>query len=369
MQIMVKALFSRACFPGVLVLAVAALPLAISGCADDLRSETRSADEVWGPGALPPDPLIVAEPVHVVERSDEVTYGLPRAGEPSIADLLALLPERVDNATAEFFVGATDTLPVEVCRGGGVEVLSGLPMTIEAVVSLHPRQYIRASLCDQDVRHYGVFVVEDDTGGVVVLRDSRIAHYTHGDRVRITVRAMSQLFRDAEQRSVVSFDIERIPEPFPGTEAAGAVLYTSIDRGFDASDLGRTRRIEGFVGIRPTQSNFNQMVVTTTPIPEAPLADVDRVCIDRCNGECGRSCASQLCREDICPALCILGDGVHDSSLLPDACWSVNIGIELGRRGFSPPTGSRISVTAPVVKGFQVHTMWVQRAGQVEALD
>ncbi len=344
--------------------ALVVLPL--SGCSSDYGQDP-VAD--WDPGAGSGVQLPVSEPVLYTERVQGVSYGLPREGQPGIAELNALLPEgSIPQTEPIIFVADGDEVSGDQCQGGGSTIVPELPMVIEGVVTLHPRQYIKTPICGQDERFYGSFVIEDDTGGTLVLRDGRVADFTFGDRVRMTVRGLSRTFgRDPETRAVLIADIE------PLTSGGGEVLYTQQTGRFTAADVGLNRRITGWVLQRPTSDNFNAMLVSDRLVPTVS-GDADPLCVEVCTGTCNGICPSErqvLCRNQMCPSLCLANNNVFTNDTvaqLPGACWEVGIDSELGRRGFSPPEGSRIEVIGPVASSFGLK-IWVQRLGQITLVD
>lgn len=349
--------------PRALLRSAVALLLAVAavGCDDELTADY--ANPTFDDGTE----REVSEPVPFAERDEGTMYGLPRDGQASIADLLALMPvDGVPDGDPTLFVAPDDQPTTDQCEGGGATVLDGLPMVIEGVVTLHPRQYLKVPICGQDERNYGSWVIEDDTGGIVMLRDGRVAPYTFGDRVRVTVRGVLELNGgDPTTRAVVIADVEAL-------DASGDVLYSLQETPFSADDVGRTRRVEGYVAVAATSENFNEMILASDPLPEVPPAEleVDTVCIENCGGACRSRCPSDnnaVCRDVVCRALCA-EDSDFDRERLPEVCWIANVSIELGRRGFSPALGSHVTVTGPVVSSFGLK-IWIQRIDQVEFLD
>ena len=209
-----------------------ALGAALIACSGDLREEP-VVDSIFDE---PVEQRPVSEPVMLVERADDVRYGLPRDGQPGIGDLVALLPQESVGAGESDLWAAEGDAP-RCPDPNRVTVLPELPMTIEGVVTLHPRQYLKVPVCDQDERKYGSYVVEDDTGGIVVLRNSRVAEFSAGDRVKLTVRSMMFTFRDPSTRVVLSADVERLDPP---DGSRGMVIYETINRLIGLEDITRT---------------------------------------------------------------------------------------------------------------------------------
>ncbi len=332
-------------------------------CGDDLRDGPVSVDEMW------PEPPVedqVDEAIEYADRAAGNAYGLPRAGESGIADLIALFPDEPPRRDdPDIFASPDLSFPGDQCRGGSPAVVTELPMTIEAVVTLYPRQYMKVTVCGQDERHYGTFTVEDDTGGIVVLRDSRVAPYTYGDRVRLTVHAVTLTFGpELDTRAILVADIDQIP-------GRDAILYSTTTEPFSAADAGLVRQIEGWVHGVPTSLNFNTMIVTerrvTAGAGSEQFTGAMLQCVRSCEVRCAEGCPSLEACADICPDACVAGGAEFDEASLP-ACWSVGISAELGRRGFAPAYGTHLRIRGPVVNSFDVQ-MWVLSPGQVEFLD
>lgn len=343
------------------------LVTSLVACSSD-HGEPPLADWSVGEGSV--EQIPVDEPVTFAARSESSVYGLPREGEPGIADVIAILPEgAIAQNEPNLFVADGDAPAGDQCQGGGALIVPGLPMVVEGVVTLHPRQYVKTPICGQDERFYGSFVIEDDTGGMLVLRDGRVADFTFGDRVRLTVRGVTVIFgRDPETRAVLIADIE------PLTSGGGTVLYREQSTRFAAADVGLVKRIEGWVLQRPTSDNFNSMLVADRPLPEATDAVVTPTCIEICTGSCNTICPSDrqaLCRRQLCPPVCAAVNNEFNNdavALLPSACWEVGIDSELGRRGFSPPLGAHVEVIGPVASSFG-RKIWMHRLGQFRFLD
>ena len=195
--------------------ALYALLISMVGCSGDLREDPEHV-------SLSPEcgQEQVEEPITFMARSDDAKYGLPREGASSIADLIALLPqEDVGFGDARTFTSSAGRL---LCPSGGQEVVSQLPMDIEGVVTLHPRRYMKIPVCDQDEKHYGVFTIEDDTAGIVVLREA-LAHFDV-DRVRMRVHALTLTYLGPETRAVLSASTELLDASTSGSEASGRPL-------------------------------------------------------------------------------------------------------------------------------------------------
>lgn len=335
-----------------------ALALVTAACSGELRQEPLSVDEIWDGEAAPNIP---GEDIAWAERGVEGVYGLPREGEPGIADLIAILPtEALGVGDSDMFVSPDTGFATDQCRGGAPTVTSELPMTIEAVVTLHPRQYMKVTICGQDERHYGVYTVEDDTGGIIVLRDGRVAPFSFGDRVRMTVHAATLTFgREVDTRAVLVADVEPLPDP------PDPILYRTSTEPFTTDDIGQVLQVDGYVHVEPTNLNFNSMILTSEPYSrdqgEGATGELLQ-CIRTCEVRCLDDCPSPEACAGICPDLCVRNESEFVEADLP-VCWMIGIDAELGRRGFQPEYGSRVRVRGPVVNNFDVQ-MWVISPGQ-----
>ena len=330
----------------------------VGGCADDLRT-ARSDDLLW-----PTEPITreSVEPVVYVERTDGVGYALPRTGESGIADLIALMPSSdLGRDDANLFVSDVDAFN---CNNGRVAASPGLPMELEAVVTLHPRQYQKVPVCDQDERHYGTFTIEDDGAGIVVMRDSRVATFSVGDRVRLTVTATMFTYREPQTRAILAADIERLDPP--SADVDRAILYTDQPEAFDGDDVARTQRIEGYVVESPNNLNYGALIIASSFPGDPGEGEIDPVCESLCMGRCQRNCGVNACESTICPALCRDGATEVDPDAVP-TCWETNLDAELVRRGITPPVGAHLAITGPVVDSFGLK-IWIQRIGQIETL-
>jgi hypothetical protein len=200
-------------------------------------------------------------------------------------------------------------------------------VTIEGIVTLHPRHYEKLSTCGEGHRYYGAYVLQDESGSIMVLKDSLIADFSYGDRVRIKVRGVVKQFG---QMAVIAHETERIERrgspqqaqgrgPVPYKRLQDTSFADAFDRGrcprgrnvdlfgfknryLDVPDgLGDTYRIEGTVCREPTSRNFNEFTVTS--------------------GSCSDQSSTR---------------------------WTVSMGLDLGRLGLDIERGDRVRVTGPV---------------------
>ncbi len=188
-----------------------------------------------------------------------------------------------------------------------------LPVEIEGMVTVHPRMYFKVDGCvpadnravDSDEKYYGSFFVEDATGGVFVLGDSKVAHFDMGDRVALKVRALKNNFG---LKMVAAHDVLSVDRgPYP-------IHYEVADAPFTDADVGEVRRITGVVVQEP--DTFGELWL---------------------EGDEGQQ-------------------------------WAVSLDIELSRRGLTYPLGARLEVTGPVLFSFSTYSVVVMKKGQVAVL-
>jgi hypothetical protein len=239
----------------------------------------------------------------VMTFTDE-PYGFPADTDEGIGALIdAVFPvssDTISYAEDDQFGEDTD------CSS---RVESALPMVIEGVVTVHPRYYFKTNGCDaaSDEKYYGSFFIEDATGGVFVLGDSKVAHFDVGAKVRMTVRGVRTAF---DLDMVYAHDIEEIYH-----DESQAIYYQPASGSLGASDVGEVRRIEGVV--TTDKDTFGEFLVESD-------------------------------------------DGQS---------YSVSLDVELNRRGVSYPIDSRVQVTGPVLLSYSAYTIIVMKKGQVSILD
>jgi hypothetical protein len=214
--------------------------------------------------------------------------------------------------------------PCDTNFGNRVFELNDFPKTIRGRVTIHPQVYQKPTICGEDHRYYGSYIIQDDTGSIMVLKDTRIPDFSYGDVVEIEVLG---LIRQFGTTAVLAYDAETV------VETGGAVPYqtlqTTFAEKFDRDGpqwtgstscwgitqggrnvgfqhpprVGNSYRVRGQVCQVPTDLNFNEMVLQ----PEGGA-----------------------CQED------------------PDVSWTVSIGLELGKRNFDFERGEVITATGPV---------------------
>ena len=206
-------------------------------------------------------------------------------GDTPIADVIALTVS--DDFVWQGF-DSESSFPVagdcEADRDGmqAPQTVSELPVTIEGVVTLHPRYFQKHAICGQDERFYGSFFIQDSSGGILVLRDSRVAKFTYGNRVRLTVRGlMSNRFGEGF-RAVLAYDDFEV---LPGEDNADDPLYLSdkypihyeeIDRELVGSDIGLVKRFTGVVTREADNNNFSELRLESEDGSKQWVASLDR---------------------------------------------------------------------------------------------
>lgn len=187
---------------------------------------------------------------------------------------------------------------------------AALPREFDVIVTLHPRYYFKTSGCggESDEKYYGSYFVQDATGGLFVLGDSRVAHFDVGDRVRIRVRGVRTAF---DQDMIYAHDIVSVER-----NARQPIYYEAVSgRALSAQDVGMVRRVEGVVNA--PKDTFGEFTV---------------------EGDDGQE-------------------------------YSVSLDVELNRRGVEYPVGARVQVTAPILYSYGLYSLVVMEIGQITVLE
>ena len=231
------------------------------GCADearvlDLREDPSSEESV------------VQEPLTFTDTAYKSSF----QGPDSIAEVLALIDKG-----APVWHGFSPATPYPV-KGdcdfdrSGEQVtneIAALPMVIEGVVTLHPRYFVKQAICGEDERFYGSFFIQDHSGGILVLRDSRISPFSYGDVVRMRVTGVAKYF---DAFSVLTFDQLEVV-----SEQKIPLAYETTTNGFRVADQGLVRRIRGKIVSESTNNNFNEMRLESLDDPAVSwLVSLDR---------------------------------------------------------------------------------------------
>ena len=187
-----------------------------------------------------------------------------------------------------------------------------LPVTIEGVVTLHPRYFVKTAMCGSDQRFYGSFTLQDATGGILVLRDSRISEFSFGDRVRLRVNGVSRNF---DTYAVLSFEnLEVLTTP----QTRQPIYYKPTAEGFKVEDKGQVMQVTGYVFDPASNDNFNTMILYNTPDPARATVQ-----------------------------------------------WIVSLDRELGQRNPDLRAGQRVQVTGPLIESFGLKLL-VSSYGQLD---
>ena len=186
-------------------------------------------------------------------------------------------------------------------------ISQSLPFEVEGVVTILPDFYFKTDGCTyDDEKFYGSYFIEDRTGGLFILGDSKVAHFDMGDKVRMLVRGARTAW---DMDMVVAHDVlEVVERDLP-------IAYETKTTALGASDISRVKRMVGTVQTDP--DTFGEVLLATD-------------------------------------------DGVEFHMALDS---------ELNRRDVSWPVGSRLQVTGPVLFSYDVYALVIMRVGQVELLE
>ncbi len=328
---------------GFLLISVMVIAIA-SGCHHD-PEDARDSDDYFDDS---PSWSEVSDPIEFTDEpydeiSGELTIGelrdiIPDQGWLSPEEEAELEPGEVPpNANVWYGFGPDDPYPVEGdCNpeNAGFDTIPSavqeLPATIEGVVTLHPRYFSNLTVCGTRERYYGTYVLEDETGGIQIYKDSRVAEFDVGDRVRMRVRGVTRYFGTSavigfDQEEVLNEREDRIPvyyEPMEDDDGEARPLWSEEDAAddddIDEADTYRVRRMVGEVVQEATNQNFNEMIVQS---------------LDN-----------------------------------PDVEWFVSIDRELGTRGVAPPEGAMVELTGPIFDSFEMR-MVIASLGQMTILE
>lgn len=185
------------------------------------------------------------------------------------------------------------------------EVSDGLPAELEGIVTITPRFYMKVDGCDGEEKYYGNFFLQDASGGLFVLGDSKVAAFAAGDRVKLKARAV---------RTTFDFDIVYSWDTVEIHREANPIYYEVATQKLDQGDHSLVRRVTGEVQGEPDTFGAFQV------------------------------------KDDL------------------GTIFDVQIDSELNRRGFTVTPGQRIQVTGPVLYSYSVRAIVVMSLGQVEIL-
>ena len=198
-------------------------------------------------------------------------------GPDSIAQLKAIIP--TDQFVWHGFA-PMDRFPVEGdCEAdrNGVQMISvapELPMVIEGIVTLHPRYFQKRTICGQDERFYASYFLQDSTGGIVILKDSRIEDFTYGARVRMRVRGV---VHNAFGVGAPPFQAVLIHDQQEIISLNNPIYYEPTEQPFGVADIGKVKRFTGRIIKEATNNNFNEMLLEHPTDPSITwLVSLDR---------------------------------------------------------------------------------------------
>lgn len=183
-----------------------------------------------------------------------------------------------------------------------------LPRDIEGVVTLHPRFYFKTSGCrgssdaDSDEKYYGSYFIQDSSGGIFVLGDSKVAHFDMGQRVKLRVRGVKENF---DLQMISAHDVLEV-----NTEIE-PIYYQWADGPLGPDDVSEVRRVTGTVLGNTT--NFGELTIEA-----------------------------------------------DDGSL-----YTVKLDWEITRRKHRWDEGTSVTVTGPVLFSYDVYAINVMRVGQI----
>ncbi len=302
----------------------------LGACAD------RAPAETWEDWYTPGEGTDVTEPVAFTEDP----YDLPESGSGGIRGLrTALLTQVFDNDGPIF---AAQDFPADATACGfwepeldpaDTDVVGTLPAEITGYVTSHPRVYRKIEGCapdgaQSDEKYYGSYFLEDRTGGIFVLRDSKVAPFDIGARVTLRVRAVRRRF--GVDMVYVHDLVEAEPGPFP-------LSYAPVTRPLTADDQSTVVRFTGTVVTEPT--TFGETLLTI-------------------DGYTGGTCAP-------------------DTRDTRAHCAVIQLDQEITRRGVTLAPGERVTVTGPVASSpffdaigvINFYGPYITRVGQITRLD
>jgi hypothetical protein len=203
-----------------------------------------------------------------------------------------------------------------------------LPAEIEGIITLHPRFYFKSYGCEyDDEKYYGSYFIEDRTGGLFVLGDSKVAHLNMGDKVKLNVRGARTAF---DLNMISLHDVVEIERgPFP-------IFYTERLERFepapdDIAAIGRVQRVQGIVTSDP--DTFGQFTLMYCPDND-PIEE----------------------------------DGNWNCESGGDEVFNVSMDSELSRRKVRFDVGTNLRATGPLMYSYSEFTIAIMRLGQLEVL-
>lgn len=179
----------------------------------------------------------------------EVNYDFPVDDGATIAALSEAVFPVADYWDIAY--GPGEQFPADSGCPSAVE--EDLPFEIEGTVTLRPAWYIKTDGCaaqiddaggssgapeNSDEKYYTSYFVQDRTGGIFVLFDSRLSLFDTGDRVKLRVRGVRTSFDVNMIYAHDIVDIEYTRSP---------LYYEPVVGPFTNEHIGRVMRYEGVV--------------------------------------------------------------------------------------------------------------------------
>lgn len=209
-------------------------------------------------------------------------------GPTSIMDFVQLLSDAVPTNQRVWY-GMAESYPSPyqgVCAGFNAQMnsMSTLPVELEGIVTLHPRFLQNVSICGSEERFYGSFFIQDSSGGVLVLKDSRIADFRMGDRVKLTAIGGMLNFGAYSVLAHVNHEVVSRDNPIYAEDIG--------DRPLTTSDVGKVVTIRRQLSSDATNYNFSELCLIVE-------GGNDFDCTPACsaNEQCGNSVLVSLDRE------------------------------------------------------------------------
>lgn len=249
--------------PSFRMILVSLLLVASSSCADFSSPSTRIDEK--------------PEETTTIEKIEFTTQNYAFTGPTSIADMVAAIPEDDfvwHGFAPQFPYPVQGDCDFDRANEQKVSVSMDLPVTIEGVVTLHPRYFQKRTICNQDERFYASYFIQDGSGGIVVLKDSRVSDFTYGARVKMRVLGLVyNRFGQAALpfRAVLAHDQQEI------ISTNNPIYYEPVNRNLEVADIGKVVQVKGRIVSEATNSNFNEMKVEALGNPEITwLVSLDR---------------------------------------------------------------------------------------------
>ena len=251
------------CFP-LATMALLTTVVGATGC-EEARDKPVDQSDWWGEG----------EETRVEEAIDFTTddYGLPADGAAGIGDFAEnVYPVGTWDRSDPQNLWSIKYAPGENFSAdcGGLED-SALPHEIEGIITLHPSWYIKSYGCapdpnqsyppDSEEKYYSSYFIEDDSGGLFVLFDSRVAPFTVGDKVRLKVRAVRSNHWSSGGEYIGAQDMIYAHDIVSVERDGAAIHYTEVDGDLTTEHINRVVRASGT--IVDIDENFNNYTIET----------------------------------------------------------------------------------------------------------